>query len=111
MQPVEEFVEAFVEKIDILSRHDFIAKEQSKLFKEKKDTLKPGEFLVVGDFSENYSFIVQDAVQGYHWNNSQVTLHPFVYYYKNQGTNELEHGIYPKATFMTQWQYIYFCVT
>ena len=94
VQPVEEFVEAFVEKIDILSRHDFIAKEQSKFFKEKKDTLKPGEFLVVGDFSENYSFIVQDAVQGYHWNNSQVTLHPFVYYYKNQGTNELEHGSY-----------------
>ena len=94
VQPMEEFVEAFVEKIDILSRHDFIAKVQSKFFKEKKDTLKPGEFLVVGDFSENYSFLVQDAVQGYHWNNSQVTLHPFVYYYKNQGTNELEHGSY-----------------
>ena len=34
------------------------------------------------DFAENYSFLVQDAVQGYHWNNSQATLHPFVIYFK-----------------------------
>ena len=53
-----------------------------------------GEFLVVGDNSENYSFIVQDAVQGYHWNNSQVMLHPFVYYYTGQGNIELQNGSY-----------------
>ena len=34
------------------------------------------------DFSENYSFIVQDTAQGYHWENSQCTLHPFVFYFK-----------------------------
>ena len=33
-------------------------------------------------FAENYSFIVQDAVQGHHWNNSQATLHPFAVYFK-----------------------------
>ena len=54
------------------------------------------------DFSENYSFIVQDAVQGYHWNNSQVTLHPFVYYYTGQGNIELQNGSYvTNAIFMT----------
>ena len=45
-----------------------------------KATLKTGEFLVTADFSENYSFILQDAAQGFHWNNSQATLHPFVAY-------------------------------
>ncbi len=33
------------------------------------------------DFFENYSFILQDAAQGFNWNNSQATIHPFVAYY------------------------------
>ena len=37
------------------------------------------------DFAENYSFIVQDAIQGYHWNNSQATLHAIVVYNKKSG--------------------------
>ena len=49
--------------------------------------------MVVGDFSENYSFIVQDAVQGYHWTNSQATLHPFVFYWKDQN-KERQHSSY-----------------
>lgn len=40
------------------------------------------------DFSENYSFIVQNAVQGYHWNNSQATIHPFEIYFKRNGKLE-----------------------
>ena len=40
--------------------------------------------IVLLDFAENYIFIVQDAIQGHHWNNSQVTLHPFVIYFKNE---------------------------
>ena len=34
------------------------------------------------DFSENYSFVVQDAVKGFYWENSRTTLHPFLVYYK-----------------------------
>lgn len=41
--------------------------------------------MVTADFSENYSFVLQDAAQGFHWNNSQATLHPFVTYYLNSG--------------------------
>ena len=37
------------------------------------------------DFAESYSFIVQDAIQGYHWNNSQATLHAIVVYNKKSG--------------------------
>ena len=33
-------------------------------------------------FAENLSYIVQDLVQGFHWTNSQATLHPFVLYFK-----------------------------
>lgn len=34
VQPVEEYVEAFLEKIEALSRHDFIAKQQSRYCKD-----------------------------------------------------------------------------
>ena len=55
-------------------------------------TLLPQQFVVIGDFSENYSFVLQDAAQGFHWNNSQATIHPFVAYYRESG--KLEHVSY-----------------
>ena len=45
--------------------------------------------MVICDLSENYSFLVQDEVQGYHWTNTQATVHPFVSYYMDG--NKLEH--------------------
>ena len=47
--------------------------------------LKENELIILLDLAENYSFIEQDAVQGYHWNNSQVTLHPIVVCNKERG--------------------------
>ena len=35
----------------------------------------------MGDFSQNYSFVYQDAVQGIHWSNTSCTLHPWMAYY------------------------------
>ena len=65
-QSTEEFVETFIEKLQVLSRHDFIAKEQSNYLKDRNAAFNEGEDLVLGDFSENYTFIIQDAIQGYH---------------------------------------------
>ena len=48
---------------------------------EVKSSLQSGVFQVIADFAENYSFILQDEVQGFHWNNSQATIHSFVVYY------------------------------
>ena len=30
-------------------------------------------------FSDNYAFTLQDAAQGFHWNNSQATTHPLLF--------------------------------
>ena len=90
VQPIGDFIDTFLEKLDNLRRHDFIAKQQSHFLNEQKETLKEGEFLVIGDFSENFSFVVQDKAQSFHWNNSMATLHPFVYYYREHG--EVRHG-------------------
>ena len=35
------------------------------------------------DFTENYGFAIQDAIQGFYWQNSQATLHPFAVYYRD----------------------------
>jgi len=72
-------------KLETLKPHNFIAKQQASYLNSVKENLLPGEFLVIGDFSENYSFVVQDKAQSFHWNNSMTTIHPFAYYYRNAG--------------------------
>ena len=79
--PSDDFVDLFCEKLDMLLSHYFIATEQSKFYKNCKSSLQCKEVLVTVDFSENYAFILQDAAQGFHWNNAQATIHPFVAYY------------------------------
>jgi hypothetical protein len=36
--------------------------------------------VVLCKFAEN-SFVLEDEVQGFHWNNAQATIHPFVIYF------------------------------
>ena len=42
--------------------------------------------IVLLDFAENYQFIVQDAIQGFHWNKHSSTIHPVVVYYKDDSS-------------------------
>ena len=77
-----DFVESLLAKLHVLKVHMFIHDMQTKQFCAVKENLSPGEVLIVGDFSENYSFVVQDAAQGVHWSNSSCTLHPWMCYYK-----------------------------
>ena len=39
------------------------------------------ELVVTADLSENYCFVLQDAAQEFHWNNTQATIRPFVAYH------------------------------
>ena len=43
------------------------------------------------DFSENFSFIIQGESQGFHWENSQCTVHPFVVYHEKSNDDEIIH--------------------
>jgi hypothetical protein len=85
---VDEFVRVFLGSLPGVLRHDFIAKQQSQYLQRTKSMLRPHEFLVIGDFAENYSFVLQDAAQSFHWNNLQATLHPFVCYYVDSAAND-----------------------
>ncbi len=59
-----------VQKLSILTAHSYIAKVQAKYLKKCKEELKEIEAIVLGDFSENYKFVIQDEIQGFYWNNS-----------------------------------------
>lgn len=82
---ISEFVDYFCDQIETLLLHDFICKAQASYVKNKKESLKEGEFLIVSDFAENYAFVVQNAAQGFHWNNNQATIYPVVVYYQEEG--------------------------
>ena len=84
--PVDEFLEVIVEKLKKLLSHHFIHKQQENFLKNKKETLSDNECIIILDFAENYTFLVQDAIQSFHSNNTQATIHPFVIYYKQNGT-------------------------
>ena len=45
--------------------------------------------MILGDFAENLSFIVQDKIQRYHWNNQECSLHPIVLYYHKENKSDL----------------------
>lgn len=77
-----EFIDAFCEQVVNLLPHAFVAEEQTKYSRHLKEMLNEGEFLVLSDFAENYTFTVQNAAPGFHWNNDQATVYNIVVYYK-----------------------------
>ena len=79
-----DLLEEIVLQINALTSHSFIAKAQAAYLSGQKESLTRGTAVVLLDFAENYSFVVQDAVQGYYWDNSQATLHPLVAYYRKE---------------------------
>ena len=88
------FLDEICDQIRNLTVHYFIAESQNKYFKYTKDNLSEGKCVTVLGFAENYSFIVHDAVQGFHWNTSQATIHPFLIYYvysEKSSQDRLDH--------------------
>ena len=78
VQSTDDFIENFLDKLETLRRHDFIAKHQSRYLTERKE-------------KNNLFFVVKDEAQSLCWDNVMVTLHPFVYYYQDEG--QICHGI------------------
>lgn len=85
VKPIDEFIAYFCEKLEQLVSHDFVKSQQSSFLRDYKSCLKDGAVIIICDFSENYSFVFQDAVQSSYWSNEQATIHPFVIYYTESG--------------------------
>jgi hypothetical protein len=65
-QQSDELAENLVSKILELTCHHYTAKQQARYLKESKENLQSGQCIILADFSDNYSLILQDAVQGFH---------------------------------------------
>jgi hypothetical protein len=93
---VNDFAVQFVNHFTKLLPHSFTSKNQSLFLNELNNELVFDEYIIIGDFSENYSFVIQTTnyTQSFHWNNPQATIHPFVVYFKNKITNLLDHISY-----------------
>ena len=57
--------------------------QQAAYLKEAKAILDNETCIILMDFLENYSFLVQDAIQSFFWQNQQATLHPFAVYHND----------------------------
>lgn len=69
-----------------LTRHSFVAKAQSSYMKELKSTMQPvHDIILQGDFAENFSYVVQDEIQSFHWENRLPLWH------HRQENGNLEH--------------------
>ena len=79
-----------IDAIDKLTKHSYLAKCQAQHLNDKKQSLRSEEALVLGDFAENYQFLIQDEIQSYHWSKKYCTLHPVVVYFKDD-TGSLQH--------------------
>ena len=72
-----------MKKLEITSNW-FIAKSQVNYLKHPKEILSPDETIVLVDFADNYTFVVQDDIQSYHWCKKQCSIHPIVIYYMKE---------------------------
>lgn len=77
--------------INCLTIHQYVADTQKQYLNHCKRSLELDTCVIVMDFSENYSFIIQQSVQSFYYNNSQATLHPFCMYFKSQESDELQN--------------------
>ena len=82
-QSVNEYIDSLADQVHKLTRHSYVAKSQSEYMNFLKDNIAKEEMIIQGDFAENSSFVVQDEIQSFHWENLQATLHPFVLYYRD----------------------------
>ncbi|KZR99644.1 Uncharacterized protein APZ42_004412 [Daphnia magna] len=62
----DDFVEKLSSKLQQLCRHHFVSHKQGKFFNNLKENLKEDECLILLDFAENYSLMIQDEVQSHH---------------------------------------------
>lgn len=73
--PLLPFLDKLCEQLQNIVPHSFIAEQQAAYLKHRKSIIATN--VVICDFSENYSFVIQDALQGFHWSNAKTGTEMF----------------------------------
>ena len=80
-----------ISAINAITKHSFLAKCQANFLRAKKESLKANEVIVLGDFTENYQFLMQDEIQSYYCSKEYCTLHPLLVYFID-GDGNIQHN-------------------
>ena len=57
---LSKFTDLLCENIDKITSHSFIPRSQSSYLAHIKETIRSNEAIALGDFAENYLFIIED---------------------------------------------------
>ena len=77
--------------INAITKHSFLARCQANFLRATKESLKANKVIVLGDFAENYQFLVQDNIQSYQQSKEYCTLHLLVVYFIDDNRN-IQHN-------------------
>lgn len=89
----EEFIEYFINQAEEFRGHVERVRKQYEEIKKLKENLPPNHLLVQMDFAENYSCKSVEEIQSAYWNQTGVTLHPAVAYFKDD-KGDTQHKSY-----------------
>ena len=86
----EEYKDTLISAISAITKHSFLATCQANFLRDK-ESLKVNEVIVLGDFAENFQFLVKDEIQCYHWSKEYCTLYPLIVYFID-GEGNIQHN-------------------
>lgn len=87
---VRELIDLSAHALKKLVPHHFISVDQAAFLRKYKEEMGRNQAVIMMDFAMNYSCLIQDASQSYHWSKKGVTVHPVVIYLKDEN-NEVQH--------------------
>jgi hypothetical protein len=71
---VDEFIDYMKPKLQHFVRHNFVARWENKHFKNCIKFFPTNTMVSIVDFTENYSFEVQNEVQSMHWHTNYTSI-------------------------------------
>lgn len=63
VETIDDLIKNLILELPEISKHDHIAQSQAAYLKQLKNNFEGGELVLTLNFSENYSFHVQNAIQ------------------------------------------------
>lgn len=72
--PLETFLDTCFLWITKHIRHKYVKDVQKEAIRKEKTSVRPQTVLFHFDFAENWTVVVPDAVQSYHWKKTQISI-------------------------------------
>lgn len=85
------FKNKLCENVCELKLHHYVAETQKQYLNDCKNNLAYDTCIILMDFSENYSFIIQQSVQSFYYNNTSATVNSFCVYLKKEKNDEIHN--------------------